>query len=237
MLLCAALLALALSGCSMDNNDTEPEAAGLMAFNLAPDQPLAGIALSGRMLPGPLPYTSYTGAYLRVYPGKRTVTSYDARTGETLAQDSASLSPRKYYSLFLVGDGDSHRNIMVADGLDTLHGMEDKAYLRCINAIDDPAAPEVNVTASGITLDTTLAFGSLSPFTALPAGDVSIRVSFGGGAATERTIQAEEQKVYTVLLLGNPAAASGSSDTLQIRYVPNGTLMVDTTAAKAERAD
>lgn len=60
--------------------------AGLMAFNLVPDQASVGFTVSGQNLTNsPLLYTNYTGDYLRIYAGNRDIASFDFNSGATLA--------------------------------------------------------------------------------------------------------------------------------------------------------
>jgi len=232
-----ALLALGLFSCSKDD-DHNPQVAGLMAFNLASDQPLVAIALSGNRLATPLPYTNYTGTYLAIYPGTRSVTSFDANAGSTLATDSATFTSGKYYSLFVTGMHGNYRDIIIADGLDTLRGTAGLSYIRYVNAIADSSHPVVSIaTGDSAILDQPAVYGEVSPFRAVPAGDILISLSDGGGISSSRTITTTAQKIYTVLLLGNPASGQTGADSIQIRYVENGALTEDTSQMSAEKID
>jgi hypothetical protein len=232
-----ALIVLGAFSCSKDNDHT-PQVAGLMAFNLASDQPLVAIALSGNRLATPLPYTNYTGTYLAIYPGTRSVTSFDANAGSTLATDSATFTSGKYYSVFVTGRNGNYRDIIIADGLDTLRGTAGLSYIRYVNAITDSAHPAVMIgIGDSAIVNQPAAYGEVSPFRAVPAGDVLISVSDAGGISSSRTITTAAQKIYTVLLLGNPASGQTGADSVQIRYVENGALTEDTSEMSAEKVD
>lgn len=225
----AAFLALA-AGCKKNNDhNPQPQVAGLMAFNLAPDQPLTGISLSGSHLL-PLPYTSYTGGYIRIYPGSRSTASYQVSNGNTLATTTYNYAPGKYYSLFVMGADSSYRNVVVNDGLDTLSGTAGQSYIRYVDAITDSSSS--NVTA-GSAINAQARFGDVSDFMKIAQGSTAVSISNGGNINATRTINLQEGKIYTVLFLGNPSG-TGAADSVQIRYVENGTLELDSTAAKAD---
>ncbi|GAA4302568.1 DUF4397 domain-containing protein [Compostibacter hankyongensis] len=223
-----------LASCHDDDDHVRPKVAGLMAFNLAPDKPVVGVALSGNEL-NPLPYMSYTGGYLAVFPGKRYTESYDAATGESLAVDTPTYQPDKYYSLFVTGMGDAFYNIVVEDGLDSLSGQAGKSYIRYINAIPGSGSPAVTVSnGKGELISDHPAFNTVSDFTAIDTGAITIDVNDGGDIHTSRTIAVEERKVYTLLLTGHPAGTG--NDSVQIRYIPNAMLTLDSTADNAPKA-
>ena len=71
-------------------------------------------------------------------------------------------------------------------------------------------------------------FTSVSDFTAIDAGAVTITVSNGSTVNVTRTITLESQKVYTVLLSG--IAGETGDKAPQIKYIVNGT--VDGTAGR-----
>ena len=84
----AGILALTVlfTACKKNDSDViQQPVAGSMAFNLVPDLPAVAITLSGNLIPGgELPYTSYSGRYLNVYPGNRIIGSYNAQTSARL---------------------------------------------------------------------------------------------------------------------------------------------------------
>ena len=67
---CIVTVAVLLAACSKFNDDetnNNTPVAGLRAFNLAPDQSLIGITLSGNNFTNnPLAYTIFTGSYQRI---------------------------------------------------------------------------------------------------------------------------------------------------------------------------
>ncbi len=225
-----ALITL-FSACLKDKNNTpQPEAAGFMAFNLVTDQPGIGVALSGNTVGSLMPYMSYTGGYVRIYPGKRSTDAFAANSNNTLATSTHTYEPDKYYSLFVIGLKDHYENVIVDDGLDTLNAAKGTAYVRYINAIDGKDAMNINISNDTADLYSSQAdYGQVSPFIALKAGAVSVAVKEGTKTEKTRTIELEDQKAYTLLLAGN-TDSDQPSDTLQIRYIINGTLTLDSTA-------
>lgn len=234
----AGLLVLGLMSCSKNDDTSQADVAGLMAFNLATDQPLVGVAISGNALPTPLPYTNYTGGYVRIYPGMRSISTFDAQTHNLIQADSGSFESGKYYSMFLIGAAGNYQNLVVIDALDSLSGTSGVSYIRYVNAVADSVVPTVTLATTDSTLMAAPAsYREVSPFAKVPATEVTISLSLNNQIVHKRTITVEQQKVYTVLLLGNFNAAPAAPDSLQIRYVTNGTLTLDTTEVNAQKSD
>ncbi len=226
-----ALLALTgIVGCrKSDDVGSNPvvntNVAGLMAFNLASDK-VVGVSISGNNLTGfPLNYTSFTGAYLRIYPGTRTFESRDAYAGNVLATTSFAFDSAKYYSAFVVGAKGAYKNVVTEDNFDSLSATNGKAYLRYINAIPDSInSLHVTVSDAGTGVSNrTAAYGSVSDFIAVAPGQVNVTIGNGSTVGKDRTITLQQQKAYTVLLLGVPGSTAGV-DSVQIRFIENGTL-------------
>ena len=215
------LAGVLFTACNKSNFDnTNPDVAALMAFNLSPDKPV-NLALSGNGLTNsPLAFTSYTGGYLSIYPGNRIFQSYDYTTGDSLATTSFTFEVKKYYSAFVLGSNGVYQHVIVNDNFDSLSGTSGKAYTRYINAIPGSVNAAVSITAGGTPVNNNAAFASISEFSAVTPGDVIIAVSEGSSINVSRTITMEQKKVYTVLLL--PGA--NTADPAQIKYIVNGTL-------------
>jgi len=230
------LSSFVLTSCLKDKNDVNNNSAvsGLMAFNLAPDKNV-NIGLSGASLTQtPLSYTSYTGSYLTIYSGNRSFESYDANVGSVLDRTNFNFADSQYYSAFVIGKNGSYRNVIVHDNFDSLKAVSGKAFVRYIYAIPDSANSTVIFNAGGSDIvNQSAKFGNISEFTEVPAGNVTITVNGGASINTNRTINFEERKVYTVLLVGVPGS-SNESDSLQIRYITHGTL--DEEAARVASA-
>lgn len=218
------LAAALLSSCKKDtNNNTPIPVSALMAFNLSPDKSAVGVALSGNLLTNsPLNYTNYTSGYRNIYPGERSVQSYDYNKDTTLVTASFNFEDQRYYSLFVVGNNGSYKTVIVKDEIDSLSSTH--AYVRYINAIPDSNALSVTVSANGSDIVNTVApFSSVSSFTPVNTGYVSIAIANGGGVFANRTIPVENGKIYTVLLLGVPSATD-TTKAVQIKYILNGTI-------------
>jgi hypothetical protein len=224
----ALLLAgsIAFVSCSkLDNDDNQNvPVAGLMAFNLAPDQSSLVLTLNGGSLTNyPLPYTNYTGGYLSVYPGSRTLEAYNSNSpsGAPLATATGSFEAEKYYSSFTIGANNNYRNVIVEDKFDTL-SAGGQAFIRYINAIPDSSRPTVVIAANGNNaLSQQPAFGTVSDFVAIAPGTVSIDVANGSTIDADRTITVEQNKLYTVLLTGLPGTTPSGE---MIKFITNGTV-------------
>ncbi|MGN6420637.1 MAG: DUF4397 domain-containing protein [Pseudobacter sp.] len=209
-----------------DGDSTQIPAAGLMAFNLAPDQQSLVIQLSGNTLTqSPLAYQSFTGVYQNIYTGNRSVSAFDYPDPTPLVTSSQNFEQGKYYSLFVVGTGDKYKNVISTDNFDSLSASSGKAYVRYINAIADSVnAAAVTITANGSSVvNNNAVYATVSEFKEVNPGEVTIAVKSSNGVDVNRTISLEPKKVYTVLLSGIPKETNESSK-VQIRFVTNGTL-------------
>lgn len=216
-------IAVLFSACKKNKGDVvQPPVSALMAFNLATDQPLVSVGLSGNLFGGaPLGYGSYTGNYLNVYSGNRQVSSYGA-SNNLLDSLTYPFEQGKYYSLFVVGTGNNHKNVLVQDNYDSLTASSGKAYVRYINAIAGPGSSNVTVSSEGTNVvSNSASFGQVSPFVAVTPGSLSVNVS--NEASASRTITVAQQKAYTILLMGQPNQTD-STKAVQIRFIQNGTV-------------
>ena len=221
-----AFVALLLSACKKSTDfDSNTPVSALMTFNLAPDKTAIGIAISGNVLTTtPLNYTSYTGIYQTIFPGSREVTAYDFGGGNTFATVSQNFEATKYYSAFVLGANGTYSNLVVKDELDSLSATSGQAYVRFINAIPDSTKPLVTLTANGTDLSNSNAgYATVSSFTAVNPGDVTIKVDNGTTISANRTITVEKGKVYTILLTGIPGSTEPAK-IVQIKYITNGSV-------------
>jgi hypothetical protein len=209
------------------NNDVQPiPAAGLMAFNLIPDNGAVGFAISNNTLTNyPLLFGNYTGAYQGIYVGDRTVTSFNFNSGATLASAPQLFEDSAWYSVFALGANGNYRNVIVKDNLDSLPSTTGEAFVRYINAIPDSAAqPSVTISSNGTNVfNNNAAFATVSDFKGITPGNISVSINNGSAINASRTITVEKGKIYTILLAGMP----GQSDTtksVQIKFIQNGTV-------------
>lgn len=207
-----------------DNTGYVAPTAGMMAYNLAPDQPNVAVEVAGeRVGYNVLGYTAFTGTYLPFYIGTKEVRFFDYASGSTLAYNTVALEDSNYYSSFLMGNAGNYRNVIVNDNLAPLTVIDGKAWIRFVNAIPDSTtdlAIQIRATA-GNNLDSAVRYGTVSGFVPVNAGDVNISISNSHDVAANRTISLTENKVYTLLFVGLP----NPPDTIQaaqIRYVQNG---------------
>ena len=223
----ASVLAISVvfSACKKDNDIPQVPSAGLMAFNLVPDQPGVGVALSGNLLPGgPLPYTSFTGRYYNVYTGSRVIESFNAASNQILDSLQYTFEQNKLYSLFVVGANGDYQNIVALDNVDSLTTSSGKAYVRYVNAIPGSNGSSVTMNAAGSNVvNENAPFGKVSQFVAVAPGEVNVGITNNGSVNKSRSITLQQQKAYTVLLTGLPNQAD-STKAVQIRFIENGTV-------------
>lgn len=211
-----------------DDNNSVP-ASGLMTFNLAPDQQSVVVTLDGNVLTqSPLAYTNYTGVYQPIYVGSRTIKAYAYPANNPLATASYTFAQDKYYSVFVVGKDSIYRNVVSVDNFDSLSATTGKAYVRYINAITDSVnLPAVTITAgSDNVVSENAAYAAVSEFKAVTPGAVNVTVKNNNGVDASRSITVEQNKVYTILLIGKPGATDETTK-VQVKFVSNGTITDD----------
>lgn len=217
------------SACSSDddnyyNDPSWEQIAGFMAVNTITDQEAVGVTISGNLVSRALPYRSYTGGYVGIYPGQRSVDAFSSYNHNTLATVTHTYEPGKYYSLFMIGVKDHYENVVVEDDLDGLEAGEGNVYVRFINAIPAGDTPTFRVEANGNELfSEEAAYGVVSDFTKVTAGELDMILSDGDKIEAKRTVDLESNRVYTFLLVGNPENSDLSKE-VQIRYIENGLL-------------
>src|SRR5690606_16428347 len=222
------LSGLVLTGCDKDDDDNPPDTpvAGLMAANLAVDKPSIGIALSGNPLSNvPIGYINYTGGYLPIFTGQRNVQAYDFSTGTGFTSGSFNFEDGKYYSLFVIGANDNYANVLVNDNFDPLDAGNGMAYVRYVNASPDSSESTITVSVDGNNaVSETTSYADVSEFVEVSPGSVTIDVGNGSAIDANRTVTFEAGKVYTILLVGDPASLTSG---VEIRYIENGELSDD----------
>ena len=223
-------IAVLFTACMKNKDDnTNIPVAGLMSFNLAPDQQSVVFSISGNSLnASPLAFTSYSGGYQNIYPGSRTVNAYDYPNNVPLVSVEQNFDQNKYYSVFLLGSLGKYKNVISVDNLDSLSATTGNAYVRYVNAIGDSTISltvTINAGANSI-VNENAAFGDVSEFKAVSPGEISIAAKNSTGVDASRTITVESRKVYTVLLVGTPGA-SDDLKKVQIRYILNGAVTED----------
>lgn len=216
------------ASCSKSNGDVvEPQAAGLMVFNLVSDKPAGiGVTLNNNSISTvPFAYAGFTGGYLSLYPGSYVIQSFDANGySSPLTSSSNGLQPKKFYSLFVTGANGVYSNVFSEDHYDSLSSTNGQAYIRYINAIPDSSDPRVTITAGGNTIaNGATNYQSVSQFAQVAPGQVTIAINNDGNIQATRTITLEAQKAYTVLLIGVPGSTDAAT-AVQIKFIENGRL-------------
>ena len=217
---------VAFSACKKEDVPATPTA-GLMAFNLIPDStvvPVAFVLNNSSITNTPLSYSNFTGAYLPVYSGPRTLEVYKANSDTTLATANYTFEANKYYSAFALGANGTYKNMIVEDNLDSLSASSGNAFIRYVNAIPDSSAQKITVSAGGTNdVSTNTHFGDVSDFIGVAPGDVTMNISNDSTISANKTVTLVKDQVYTFLLTGMPHATD-TAKAVQIRYIINGTI-------------
>ncbi len=214
------------SACKKSDVANTMPTSGLMAFNLVPDSipPVVFVLNNNSITNLPLSFNNYTGSYLPVYSGPRTLELYEANSDSALATTSYTFEPKKYYSAFAIGANGTYKTMIVDDHLDSLPDSTGNAFVRYVNAIPDSSTQKVTIS-SNETNDVTenTSFGDVSGFTGIAPGDITVNLSNDSTISANKTITLEKDKVYTVLLTGMPHAAD-TAKAVKIKYIVNGSL-------------
>ncbi|MEO8824174.1 MAG: DUF4397 domain-containing protein [Ginsengibacter sp.] len=216
---------VAFSACKKGDVPATPTA-GLMAFNLIADStpPVVFVLNNNSITNTPLSYSSFTGTYLPVYTGPRTLQVYPGNSDSLLASGSFTVEANKYYSAFVMGANGTYKNMIVDDELDLLPDSTGKAFVRYVNAIPDSSNQNVTISASGMDEVTGIThYGDISPFTGITPGNFTLGISNDSTISATRTITFEKDKVYTVLLTGMPHPTD-TAKAVKISFVVNGTI-------------
>jgi len=219
------LLALGYSACKKTNDDVpNTPVAGLMAFNLVTDKEAVGIAVGNNNFTSvPLYYTNYTGGWRGVFVGNRNLESYDFNTRQTMAASGQLFEDSTYYSLFVIGTQSNYKNVVVKDPLDSLPTGTAQSFVRYINAVPDSVqVPVVKITSNGTDVfNSTANYGVVSEFKSVSPGDIVITANNESVINASRTITLEKDKIYTVLISGDPASTDTEKG-VAIRFIANG---------------
>ncbi|MEO8721374.1 MAG: DUF4397 domain-containing protein [Ginsengibacter sp.] len=214
------------SACKKDADVISTPTSRLMALNLIPDstEPVVFVLSNKSITNAPLSFTNYSGTYLPVYSGSRTLGLYKAAGDSALAKTDFNFMPEKYYSVFALGADGNYKNFITEDYLDSLPSSTGNAFVRYINAIPDSTSPIVTILANGTTIESgNASFGKVSNFIGVKPGDVSFTVNNESDISASRTISLEKDRIYTVLIMGLPNAID-TAQSIQIKYISNGTI-------------
>lgn len=220
-----ASFSIFISSCNKKSDTPERAGSGLMVVNLAADRNAIGFYVDGGSITySPLAFTNYNGGYQPIYAGSRTVSAFDFNIGSTLASADQNFEEGKYYSAFLMGNNNGYETVVAHDNLDSLQALGTQTYVRFVNAVaDSSVATSVRTTQmENQPVEMPVPFKTVSGFEAAHSGDISVELLRNGSIATQRTLNLEPNKVYTVLLAGIPG--NSGSDSLQIKYITNGTV-------------
>lgn len=213
-----------LSACKKEMPVNNTPISGLMAINSIPDQPAVDFIMSGNYLTNsPLPYTNYSGSYLSVYSGSRTLALGLANTDTTLSRTDFVFEPSKFYSVIAMGANGNYRNLVLNDNIDSLATGSGLAFVRYLNAVPDSSKADISIAQNGNdVLNANASFATASDFKSVTPGDLTVTAT-GENYSVNRTISVEKDKVYTIMLMGIPQATD-TAKAVKIKYILNGTV-------------
>ncbi|AYL98840.1 DUF4397 domain-containing protein [Mucilaginibacter celer] len=217
------LLAATLSSClKNDHHDyVEQPVALVSVINASPDAGGIDFVLQpNRANNFPIRYGDVLD-YIRANPGKRTASFYDAASGQKIAEDTVTLTTKKFYSLYIanVANAAGKRDVIfVADSLkQPAAGM---ASIRLANLSPDAGSIDL-VTSKDSVLATNKAYKGVSDFVTIKAAsNYTLNIREKGTTtilATLTNVNLHANAVYTVWLQGLAAATDYKKLTADIQ--------------------
>ncbi|MGN6531960.1 MAG: DUF4397 domain-containing protein [Ginsengibacter sp.] len=219
-----AAMVFLFAACKKETPVNNTPVSGLMAINLIPDQPAVDFIMSGNYLTNsPMVYTNYSGTYLSIYSGNRTLGLGLANADTIVSSTNYAFEPSKFYSVFAMGANGHYRNLVVNDNIDSLSTNSGLAFVRYVNAVPDSSKADFSITQNGNNLvNADASFATASDFKSVNPGNLTVTAS-GENYSVNRTISVEKDKVYTIMLMGIPQATD-TIKAVQIKYILNGTV-------------
>lgn len=200
----AIFAALAIAGCSDDDNGTTPQPtskAMVKVVHASPDAPGVDLLVDNAVAGTNLTYPKGTG-YLEVEAGTRNIKVNVTGTSTTVIEANLDLVKDKAYSVFAINTVANLSPLVLEDNLAT--PANGKAHVRFIHL--SPNAPSVDITLT----DGTVVFGNVEfseyvDFTPLDAAtyNLQVRVHNTDTVVLELPgIQLMNQKIYTIFAKG-----------------------------------
>lgn len=214
-----------LASCNKNDDDIQnPDVAGIMAFNLAPDQHQVGFSITGNIFTQvPLDFGNYTVNYRPIYTGNRTISAFNYGNGELLDSANANFENEKYYSTFLFGRDSSYQQVILQDELDSLPFVANKAFVRMVNGYtNNGVTPNIRYSLSDSSeiYNQPLVYTGISSFKEVPVGELTLQAKTATEVISNRTVTIEANKIYTFLLLDAPSG--NPMDNPEIKFIVNG---------------
>lgn len=222
------ILLIALStlfiSCSKEKTVTPPGIAGLVVFNLAPDQQKLMVTIDGNYFTGvPLSYSKYSGKYNGVYEGSRSVIAFDQSSNLDLAKNNFTFRDSAFYSLFFVGYNKNYLNLIVEDHLSSLPKSTGKSFVRYLYGIPDSLGAHVSIAdGTSSIFDEQSSFCHISEFKQTEPGTVQVSVKNNSGTIdATRHLSLDADGIYTIILQGTTQSLD-TGLSVKINMVKNG---------------
>jgi len=198
-----AILALAVTSCSDDNNPTAPDAnAQVMVVHASPNAPAVDLLVDNMLAGSGLAFPGNT-TYLKVDAGTRNVKVNVAGTSTSVINADLQLAANTNYTVFAVDSVSNISTVVLTDDLTA--PASGKAHVRFVHL--SPNAPAVNITLTdGTIVFGNRAFKQSTDFTPLDAGtyDLQVRDAATNSAVvlSLNNIALTAGKIYTVFAKG-----------------------------------
>ena len=217
------LMPVALSSCSKnsDNYNYSPPAALVTIVQASPDEPVLDVYLdNNKVSAGALGYGN-TIDYFRAYARLRQVNFYVTGTMTKVFSDTVTISPDKFYSLFLANKASSPELVKLVDTLN--QPAAGKASIRFVNLSPDAQAVDL-VIKNGATVVSNKTYKGHSSFVPITGGTTyTLEVHRAGTATVLATLPTTTLRtgfIYTVWLQGL-ATPTNSGDGLTAQIMTN----------------
>lgn len=218
-LLCAFTI-FSLASCQKENPSyAYIPSSGVMAYNLASDLPAVAFTVGTTPISGALNVGGHTTNYVPVTTGEKQLGALNVNSGAMISSQNSAFNENAKYSAFLVGYNGVYKTVLSVDEAGVEGRINGKAWVRYIHAIADSSSA---VTVSIAGQSENAVYGTVSDYRPVNAGEINVGISSTNQFDVSQTVVLEQDKLYTVLFVGDPG--SNSQNTAQARLVMNGKL-------------
>jgi len=215
------LIAVGVTSCNLDNNNTTPPVSSFGLINASPDASNVDIFLNGNPVVYNLPYGVDTG-YFSAQSGSYTLTIDSAGSTTQWYNQGISFAPAINYSVFII---DSTSNLHTAVVVDSAAAPSaDSTQFRFFNF--SPNTPPVDVALSGTVITSNRAYNDiaanagLAKFNLVASGTYALELRISGTSIVLLSVPnvvLQGGKIYTFYakgLVGDTGAGALSVGTV-----------------------
>lgn len=212
--LMAVVLVSIVAGCGGDDPDPT---ARLRVLHASPDAPNVDVLVDGNKVLSNVPYSAVS-SYLTLTAGTHRITVNAAGTATTVIDVSPTLAADGAYTAIAANFVASIQPLLATD--QTQAPAAGQSRLRVIHAAPD--AGPVDILVNGQVVLSNVAFGAISSYLPLAAGNYNVQVNVAGTATTaiQATVSLGSGVNYSAVAIGSVKTAA--SNPLGLKVLTDG---------------